>query len=66
MGSLRLPIGNGEWTTYAASVRSPWPVSREPMRSRIPYAAAHVVVDPLADVDPVADDQLDWRATLAY
>jgi hypothetical protein len=66
MGSLRLPIGNGEWTSYTATGRSPWPISSEPIRSRIPYAAVHVVADPLADVDPVANAQLDWQATLDY
>src|SRR4051812_32505331 len=65
MTTLRLPIGNGEWQTYTATDREPWPVSSEPIRSRIPYAAAHVVVDPLADADPVADPHLDGRATLA-
>src|SRR5207253_7945956 len=34
--------------------------------SRIAYAAAHVVADPLADVDPTTRTAIDWDATLAY
>ncbi len=37
-----------------------------PPRSRVAYAAAHVVCDPLADNDPTIDADLDWEATLAY
>src|SRR5437667_164091 len=35
-------------------------------RSRIVYAAAHVVCDPLADTSPVDSPSLDWDATLAF
>lgn len=37
-----------------------------PLRSRVAYAAAHVVADPLADTDPVGRPVVDWEATLAY
>jgi hypothetical protein len=37
-----------------------------PLRSRIPYAAVHVVADPLADNNPTLETDLDWEATLAY
>jgi hypothetical protein len=37
-----------------------------PLRSRIPYAAVHVVADPLADNNPTLETCLDWEATLAY
>ena len=35
-------------------------------RSRVLYAAAHVVADPLADVSPSERPCLDWEATLAF
>ncbi len=35
-------------------------------RSRVLYAAAHVVSDPLADVSPSETACLDWDATLAF
>jgi Protein of unknown function (DUF993) len=34
--------------------------------NRVVYAAAHVVVDPLADADPSARPVLDWERTLAF
>ncbi len=37
-----------------------------PARSRIAYAAAHVVADPLAENVPGAPAVLDWDATLAF
>jgi len=41
-------------------------VPPDPPRSRIAYAAAHVVADPLADNVPGAPAVLDWDATLAF
>jgi hypothetical protein len=43
-----------------------WPAPQEPIRSRVAYAAAHVVCDPLADADPLSTSRVDWEATLAY
>ncbi|WP_336055996.1 dihydrodipicolinate synthase family protein [Nitratireductor sp. CH_MIT9313-5] len=34
--------------------------------SRIAYAAAHVVADPLADNDPWVNPAIDWERTLAF
>ena len=34
--------------------------------NRVAYAAAHVVADPLADVDPWIDAAIDWDRTLAF
>ncbi|SES34562.1 Protein of unknown function [Tranquillimonas rosea] len=34
--------------------------------NRIAYAAAHVVADPMADVDPGEGGAVDWDRTLAY
>ncbi len=36
------------------------------LRSRVVFAAAHVVADPLADVSPGEPACLDWDATLAF
>jgi uncharacterized protein DUF993 len=35
-------------------------------RSRIAFAAPHVVADPLRTVDPITSPAVDWDATLAY
>src|ERR1700694_1557174 len=37
-----------------------------PPRSRLPYAAVHVVADSLADVSPTAPAAIDWDRTLAF
>lgn len=37
-----------------------------PARSRVAFAAAHVVADPAADTSPGAPAVLDWDATLAF
>jgi hypothetical protein len=42
------------------------PAGSPPARSRVAYAAAHVVADPLADNVPGAPAVLDWDATLAF
>ncbi len=34
--------------------------------NRIAYAAAHVVADPLADIDPWLDTAIDWDKTIAF
>lgn len=34
--------------------------------NRIAYAAAHVVADPMADIDPWVDAAVDWDRTLAF
>ena len=34
--------------------------------NRVAYAAAHVVADPLADVDPWLDVAIDWEQTIAF
>jgi hypothetical protein len=57
---IRLPL-NGEYTEYRLNQEGPWKVaSAPPPRSRVAYAAAHVVIDPLKP------DVLDMDATLAF
>jgi hypothetical protein len=34
--------------------------------NRVAYAAAHIVVDPLADNDPWLDRNIDWQRTIAF
>jgi len=44
----------------------PLPAHAAPARTRVAYAAAHVVADPLAPGSPVTSAAIDWDATLAY
>jgi Protein of unknown function (DUF993) len=63
---LLLPRADGTLQSYA-TVGEPVAIApAAPPRSRVAYAAAHVVCDPLADNDPTIDADLDWEATLSY
>jgi hypothetical protein len=62
---LLLPRG-GRLERYAPSAPASFPAVAGPPVSRVCFAAAHVVSDPLADGDPSGPAQLDWDATLAY
>lgn len=63
---LLLPRADGELSSYQLQGEPLLAESADPFESRIAYAAAHVVADPLADVDPTFGAVLDWEATLAY
>src|SRR5947199_7361883 len=64
--TIRLPCADGSITPYPMHEPVACPAPAGPIRSRVAYAAAHVVCDPLADRDPLSDARLDWEATLAY
>ena len=64
--TIRLPLADGSIAPYALREPVVWSPPTDPIRCRVAYAAAHVVCDPLADGDPLADAPLDWEATLAY
>jgi hypothetical protein len=68
MTTLALPRADGSLEHY--TIRStPLPVvtgGQRPAFNRIAYAAAHVVIDPLADTDPWIDGRIDWDATIAF
>ncbi|MEV0199228.1 dihydrodipicolinate synthase family protein [Nonomuraea sp. NPDC050691] len=52
----------------AYELREPvtWPVPDGPPASRVVYAAAHVVADPLGDNTPGSPAAVDWDATLRF
>ncbi len=64
--SVRLPSENGSTDTYELGEPGPWVRPTAPITSRIAYAAAHVVPQPLADNTPGAPAVIDWDKTLAY
>jgi uncharacterized protein DUF993 len=64
--SLMLPRADGHLTTYTLTGRTPVVPPAGPFRSRVAYAAVHVVADALADINPTLETRLDWEATLAY
>jgi len=63
---LRLPQPDGTLTGYEIRGPRSWPVPSGPARSRVAFAAAHVVADPYADNTPGSPAVLDWDATLAF
>jgi hypothetical protein len=64
--ALRLPQPNGTPVSYELGQPGQWRKPTAPFRSRIAYAAAHVVPMPLADNTPGAPAVIDWDSTLAY
>src|SRR3989441_6740596 len=64
--TLRLPRADGAVTPYTLSGSAPVSAPAGSIRSRVAFAAVHVVADPLADVSPTLEVALDWEATLAY
>jgi hypothetical protein len=63
---ILLPRADGTLDSYTP-VGEPVAVApAPPSSSRVAYAAAHVICDPLADNDPTLDVDLDWEATLSY
>ena len=64
--SVRLPRAGGEVYDYTPSGRFLYAEGGAAPRSRLPYAAVHVVADSLADVSPVSPAVIDWERTLAF
>jgi hypothetical protein len=66
MPTITLPRAGGALEPYTLGPPSSFQPPAGPLRSRVAYAAAHVVANPLADTNPTSDVALDWEATLAY
>ena len=67
--TLRLPTADGKLADFIVS-NTPLSPPERPAGghrfNRVAYAAAHVVVDPLADNDPWLDRNIDWERTIAF
>jgi hypothetical protein len=64
--TLSLPRADGSLEIYRLSGA---PITRPqtvPVFNRIAYAAAHVVSDPLRDLDPWGRPAIDWERTMAF
>lgn len=64
--SVRLPGADG--VSRAVTLGSPrdWPRPTAPITSRVAFAAAHVVADPLGENRPQAPAVVDWEHTLGF
>jgi hypothetical protein len=61
-----LPREDGSSETLELSAAPAYAKPAAPLRSRVVYAAAHVIPKPWADNSPAAPAELDWDATLAF
>jgi hypothetical protein len=62
---IALPTTDRRLVPYRMSPPRAFPNATPPF-TRIAYAAAHVVADPLADADPWLQPAIDWERTIAY
>jgi hypothetical protein len=65
MATLNLPTADGRVAPYTTRPPVSFPAATAPF-SRVAYAAAHVVPDPLADNDPWLAPAIDWDRTIAF
>jgi hypothetical protein len=64
--TIALPEASGSWREIELSEPRAWAEHPEPFRSRIAFAAAHVVADPRGENVPGAPAVIDWEATLGF
>src|SRR5829696_3397162 len=64
--SLRLPTAAGRLERFDMSVPKDFPERVSGPLNRVALAAAHMVVDPLAEVDPWLQVAPDWERTIAF
>jgi hypothetical protein len=62
---ISLPSEDGRSATYQLTGRPVHPVAGARF-SRVAYAAAHVVADPLGMTDPWSRPAIDWDSTMAF
>jgi hypothetical protein len=64
--SLKLPTAGGGIEIYRLAASRSFPARLEGTLNRVAFSAAHVVSDPLADVDPWLTAAVDWDKTIAF
>src|SRR5712675_617462 len=64
--SLRLPKADRSVESYRLAASRTFPAKLEGTLNRVAFSAAHVVADPLADVDPWLSSAIDWDKTIAF
>lgn len=63
---VRIPGADGHWEVVRLHEPRAWEEHPAPYRSRVAFAAAHVVADPLGENVPGAPAVVDWDATLGF
>jgi hypothetical protein len=64
--TVALPAAGGGWREIELAAPRAWAEHPQSFRSRIAFAAAHVVADPRGENVPGAPAAVDWEATLAF
>jgi hypothetical protein len=64
--SLKLPDASGSLETYRLAASRSFPAKLDGTLNRVAFSAAHVVSNPLADVDPWLTAAIDWDRTIAF
>lgn len=59
MTTLTLPRADGTLAPYTPGPARGFPQTASPIKSRIAYAAVHVVANPLADNNPTLETDVD-------
>ena len=65
MPTITLPTAEGTLAPFATSAPRQFAHGAPPF-PRVAYAAAHVVIDPLAEQDPWVEPAVDWERTVAF
>jgi len=63
---LKLPTANRSIETYRLAASRAFPAKLQGALNRVAFSAAHVVSDPLANVDPWLTAAVDWDRTIAF
>ena len=63
---LKLPKADRSIETYRLAASRTFPSKLQGTLNRVAFSAAHVVSDPLADVDPWLTAAIDWDKTIAF
>lgn len=66
MTGVLLPGPDGSLQRYQPRAPGEWQRPEGALRSRVAFAAPHVIADPLAENVPGGPAMLDWDATLAF
>ena len=66
MPTLQLPTADRRMESYRTREPRSWEVKPQGNFDRIALAAAHVVADPFAEINPWIESAIDWDATIAY
>ncbi|MFC7622546.1 dihydrodipicolinate synthase family protein [Microlunatus sp. GCM10028923] len=64
--AVAVPLADGSWRELTLRAPGEWVDHPEPYRSRVAFAAAHVIADPRGENVPGAPAAVDWDATLGF